>query len=456
MSWDFDNAEVQRCGDAEGDNPSVSLCFRDFTLKDTPLGQLPQTWEVVPLKTVLQESEVLVKDFAGGNAADFPVLSLTKNDGLVLQTERFGKRIATEDVSKYKVVERGQIVYNPYVIWEGAVHILEKYESGLVSPVYPVWEVNPKKAEPYFVDPLLRMPLAITAYNRFAAGAVNRRRAIRKQDFLSIEIPLPPLPEQRAIARVLRTVQRAREATAGVLAAARELKRSLMRHLFTYGPVPVAEADRVALQETEIGVMPAHWRVVPLGSLFDIKLGKMLSKNARQGNNPRPYLRNANVQWGYIDIDDVSEMDFTSDEMHLFRLKRSDILICEGGEIGRTAIWENQLSECYYQKAIHRLRPKEDNILPYYFQYYMMLIFLVRHIPIAEGAKSTIAHLPVEKLIMLPIALPPLSEQQIINRILSAVDAKIAAEEARLVALDDLFASLLHHLMTGKVRVPAS
>lgn len=102
--------------------------------------------------------------------------------------------------------------------------------------------------------------------------------SLQRPDLENSLIPLPPLSEQRAIAHVLRTVQRAKEATDGVIAALKELKKSLIQHLFTYGPVPVTERDRVTLQETEIGPIPAHWKVVRLGEVFEIFAGGDISK----------------------------------------------------------------------------------------------------------------------------------------------------------------------------------
>jgi type I restriction enzyme S subunit len=419
----------------------------------TELGPLPKEWRVVRLGQVLFEVDVRVKELAP-DASHLPVLSLTKNDGLVLQTERFGKRIATDDVSNYKVVRRGQIVNNPYVIWEGAVHILSKYEAGLVSPVYPVWEVKTSVADGWFIDHLLRMPATITAYNRFAAGAVNRRRAIRKSDFLSIQIPLPPLPEQRAIAHVLRTVQRAKEATEGVIAALKELKKSLMQHLFTYGPVPVTERERVPLQETEIGPIPAHWRVVRLGEVFDILQGKSLSAKQNKGVRPRPFLRTSNVYWGYLDLSKLDVMDFTEEEEQKFALQHGDLLVCEGGDVGRTAMWEGQMQGVYYQNHLHRLRARDNNVNPPFVMYWLQTAFTLLNLYSGSSNKTTIPNLSRGRLAVFPIPLPPLDEQSEIARMLQAVDAKIAAEERRRAALEELFKTLLHALMSGRMRVP--
>ena len=392
----------------------------------TDLGPLPKEWRVVRLGEVLFEVDVRVKELAP-DASHLPVLSLTKNDGLVLQTERFGKRIATDDVSDYKVVRRGQIVNNPYVIWEGAVHILSKYEAGLVSPVYPVWEVKTSVADGWFIDHLLRMPATITAYNRFAAGAVNRRRAIRKSDFLSIQIPLPPLDEQRAIAHVLRTVQRAKEATEGVIAALKELKKSLMQHLFTYGPVPVTERERVPLQETEIGPIPAHWRVVRLGEIARVKYGKAKPIN-EHGNIP---VIGSGGIYGWTA---EAAVDFAT------------LIIGRKGTAGQ--VWLSE-TPSWPSDTTFYLEWKSHTTVDVRFIYGWFLLNPLS----GEHAKTTIPSLQRPDLENSLVPLPPLSEQREIARMLQAVDAKIAAEQTRRAALEDLFKTLLHELMSGRRRV---
>lgn len=111
----------------------------------------------------------------------------------------------------------------------------------------------------------------------------NRHFRILKE----IPIPLPPLPEQRAIAYVLRTVQEAKEKTEKVIEAARELKKSLMHRLFTYGPVPFHDADKVKLKETEVGMVPEEWENKNLGEAVTLQRGKDLPvKKRKSGNYP--------------------------------------------------------------------------------------------------------------------------------------------------------------------------
>ena len=98
--------------------------------------------------------------------------------------------------------------------------------------------------------------------------------------------------------------------------------------------------------------------MVPLGSLADIQLGKMLSPAAKTGSSYFHYIRNQNVQWHRLDLRDMARMDFSPIERQKFELRRGDLLVCEGGEPGRCAVWNGELENCYFQKAVHRVRPK--------------------------------------------------------------------------------------------------
>jgi type I restriction enzyme S subunit len=189
-----------------------------------------------------------------------------------------------------------------------------------------------------------------------------------------------------------------------------------------------------------VSELPPGWVEVTLGEIAETRLGKMLSKKAKVGNGSRPYLRNKNVQWGRIDLDDLLEMDFTEAELDRFRVVPGDLLVCEGGEVGRAAIWRAQLDWIGYQKALHRVRPL-GGVAPEFLLYLLMWLAQTNAFdPHVTG--STIRHLPQEDLRVLPVPLPPLNEQRrIVAAIeehlsrLDAADASLAAAQARRTAL---------------------
>lgn len=173
------------------------------------------------------------------------------------------------------------------------------------------------------------------------------------------------------------------------------------------------------------GGLPPGWRVVRLGDICDVQLGKMLSPKSKTGLSPQPYLRNANVQWRYCDVSDVAEMDFTDAEKTKFALRPGDLLVCEGGEPGRAAIWNGEVAPCYYQKALHRLRPKGDLVNAALLMHRLRLGALRGEFTGTHG-QTTIAHLPADRLRELKVALPPLAEQR---RVAAILDEQMAAVE---------------------------
>ncbi|MCD6430517.1 MAG: restriction endonuclease subunit S [Deltaproteobacteria bacterium] len=260
-------------------------------------------------------------------------------------------------------------------------------------------------------------------------------------------LPLPPLPEQKKIAYILSTVQKAIEAQEQIIATTTELKKALMQKLFTEGLRGEPQ------KKTEIGLVPESWALIPIGELFETQLGKMLSPKAKVGTSPKPYLRNKNVQWGRIDTYDLLSMDFNEREVVKFSLAKGDLLVCEGGEVGRTAIWDGELEECYYQKALHRLQPKGSQISNEYMAYWLMFSFLLNNTYGVTGTRTTIAHLPEIKLKPLLVPLPSVEEQHEIIDALTIFDRKIENHRKKLKVIQDLFRTFLHELMTAKIRV---
>jgi len=153
------------------------------------------------------------------------------------------------------------------------------------------------------------------------------------------------------------------------------------------------------------------WELKKLGDIADCQLGKMLSQKSKNGLSPKKYLRNANIRWRKIDIHDLLEMDFNETEKSKFELRKGDLLVCEGGEIGRCAIWNNQIADCYYQKALHRVRPNYRMVTSVYLQEY--LYSMAKNNAFSEFVSEvTFSHLTAEKLKNLLVPVPPLSLQE--------------------------------------------
>ena len=186
-----------------------------------------------------------------------------------------------------------------------------------------------------------------------------------------------------------------------------------------------------------LGEVPEHWAIPPLYVRYEVVLGKMLDTRKITGEFLLPYIRNIDVQWDRINTIDLPEIDIMPDELCRYTLKHGDLVVCEGGEVGRSAIWHGGIDRCAFQKAIHRLRPRSANEVPRYLFFCMQFASAI-NIFVADGNPNTIAHLTSEKFKLYRLPSPPMMEQYRIVAFLDQETAKIdalVAEQQRLIEL---------------------
>ena len=206
-----------------------------------------------------------------------------------------------------------------------------------------------------------------------------------------------------------------------------------------------------------LGEVPAHWEVAAVNYRYEVLLGKMLDEKRITGRHLAPYLRNVDVQWDCINTEDLPQMDFSGDDIQRYRLTSGDLLVCEGGDVGRASIWSGELEECYYQKALHRLRPRQPTHDLSRFQYYLLNMAAKLGIFTGGEGKATIAHLTAETLRRYRFAYPPKEEQERIARFLdertTEFDALITQAQSAITLLQERRTALISAAVTGQIDV---
>jgi type I restriction enzyme S subunit len=203
-----------------------------------------------------------------------------------------------------------------------------------------------------------------------------------------------------------------------------------------------------------VGRVPSHWTIAPVHARYNVQLGKMLDERRTTRTHLAPYLRNVDVQWDRVDVSHLPEMDFYPNERARLRLRDGDLLVCEGGEVGRTAMWRSELGECYFQKAIHRVRPVRSEEVSRFF-FYVMRAAAERGVFAAEANPNTIPHLTATKLRHHRFPFPDGDEQHAIaaflDREMARIDALVTKNERLVETLHEVRASTITMAVTKGV-----
>ena len=287
--------------------------------------------------------------------------------------------------------------------------------------------------------------------------------AVTTSDVGDLPTLLPHGGEQHAIVRFLdhadRRIRRYIRAKQKLIALLVEQKQAIIHQTVT-GQIDVRTGEpypsyRVSGVEW-LGDVPGHWEVAALHHRYSQCLGKMLDSKRLTGTHSVPYLRNVDVQWDQINTKDLPTMDIPPDEYERYTVQEDDLLVCEGGEIGRCALWSGEVAICGFQKALHRLRPRNARQDVPRFMHYALRA-AAKGNAFSDGHLSTIAHLTGEKLRSHRFPFPPVAEQESLVRFLDGVlnqaDHSVSCVRRQIDVLREYRTRLIADVVTGKLDV---
>ena len=161
------------------------------------MSDYPSDWEITNLGTYLKETKERVHE---GTATPY---SVSKVLGIVPQSEKFKKRVASNDISNYKIIRKGDFAYDPMLLWDGSINRMLREDTGAVSPAYVTFRVLDNSLDANYLLHFLKADTAKNFYKSISKGTNVRRQKAEFRDFASGEFAIPPLPEQKKIAEIL-------------------------------------------------------------------------------------------------------------------------------------------------------------------------------------------------------------------------------------------------------------
>ncbi len=265
-----------------------------------------------------------------------------------------------------------------------------------------------------------------------------------RSDFDAIVVQVPEKSVQQRITQILSAYDDLIENNRRRMELLEASARHLYEEWFIRLCFPGHEHTKI------VNGVPEGWEISPLEDVAEFRLGKMLDQIKNKGEE-RPYLANVNVRWGQIDLNDLREMRFEEHEMDAFGLKYGDIVMCEGGEPGRCAIWKDQLPGMMIQKAIHRIRARAG--VDYAYLYYCL-----RHLGLSGQLATlftgaTIKHLPREKLAKVSVMIPNTGLAELFKEQVHPIERQIALLQSSSRKASEARDLLLPRLMSGEVAI---
>ena len=380
--------------------------------------EVPDSWEWCKLGTVNEiargGSPRPIKDYLTNDASGINWIKIgdTTKDGKYIDSVK--ERIRPEGVKKSRMVHKGDFLLT------NSMSFGRPYILNVDGCIHDGWLVISPIGEAYMSDflyYLLSSSFAFEQFTNVASGGVVTN--LNSDKVADTKFPLPPLAEQKRIVveieRWFALIDQIEQSQSDLQDTIRQTKSKILDFAIHGKLVPQDPNDEPAIEllkrinpnftPCDNGHYPVGWIDVILGDIFYHNTGKALNSSNKEGVL-RNYLTTSNVYWNQFDLSLVKQMPFRDNELEKCTVQKGDLLVCEGGDVGRSAIWNFDYNICI-QNHIHRLRPKGDLNVSFY---YYVLRFLKEHNRIG-GKGIGLLGLSSNELHKIGMPLPPRKEQ---------------------------------------------
>lgn len=420
------------------------------------IGEIPVNWDSVAVGRLF--SRIKRTDHC-----EKELLSVYRDYGVIPKSSRDdNNNKPSEDLSPYQLVQPNDLVMNKMKAWQGSIAISE-YE-GIVSPAYFVYKPNAElfdKAHPKYVHYLLRNPMYVTQYLSRSKGIRVNQWDLDPDEFKRIELLLPDKDEQLKIvdfldhetAKIDTLIDKQQE----LIKLLKEKRQAVISHAVTKGLNPDAPMEDSGVEW--LGEVPMHWIVRRLKHTSKLQSGIPKGKDlAGKHTIEVPMLRVANVQDGYLKLDEVHTIKIEPDELSRYQLRKGDVLMNEGGDndkLGRGAVWNAEIDPCIHQNHVFAIRP--EGIEPEWLDAITRAAYAKFYFYRVAKQSTNLASISSTNIKETPLLVPPQSERTeillFLEKQLAKYDAIESKSEEQILLLKERRTSLISAAVTGKIDV---
>ena len=423
------------------------------------IGEIPEGWEVKRLGAILQE-----RNEVNNPIQTTSILSLTNNRGVIPYSEKGNQgNKAKDDLTGYKIAHIGDIVLNSMNVIIGSVGLSNYY--GAVSPVYyMLFPRNNIETNIQYYNYLFQTTAFQQSLRGYGNGILEIRMRIQMQKLKTVLLPVPTFLEQSNITvyldASLSKLNILLSKTRSSIEEYKKLKQAVITQAVTKGVRGEWEMKDSGVEW--IGEIPKEWRKTQLRHCATIKSGITLGKSYSKDTVliERPYLRVANVQGGYVDLNDLATIEVTPDEDLKYRLHSGDVLMTEGGDrdkLGRCCVWHNEIEPCLHQNHVFAVQTNETVLLPEFLEYLTASDVGRSYFDVTAIKTTNLACTSSSKVLAFTIPLPPIEEQiEIVGFIKKRsleLNKLIMKKELLVQELESYRKSLIYEVVTGKREV---